>query len=71
MPSKKQLQGKINLVNEENGEDVNSDETADYINKFFSEIGSKLAEGNNHEWKFYGRVEEDNCLTLEPTMKKY
>lgn len=55
LPGKKAKPKQINLKNDE-GLIITPPETADYINKFFSEIGPKLAEKHTSPWVFDGTI---------------
>ena len=55
--------GKINnvwLKDSEDGSYIESHNTTDYINRFFTNIGPKLAEKHNERWQYFGEnVQED------------
>ena len=44
----------FDLLDENLGENVPDEETADYINDFFVKIGPKLAQRYDDEWEYYG-----------------
>ena len=52
MPSKKDKSSKIDLVDKQSGNRLASSDTANYINKFFANIGPKLAEEHNSAHKY-------------------
>ena len=67
VPGKKSKTGKILLVNTaEDGETnkVANENTADFINTFFSGIGAKLAKNNKTPWRFYGEKLKERCPPL-------
>ena len=56
-PGKKKGSNKISLSEkDEHGRETTVDDSmvADYINKFFSETGPKLAKEHKEPWRFYG-----------------
>ena len=50
----------INLVNENTYEAISVEQTADYINRYFSDIGPKLDAFSYFEWNYDGVVPEVN-----------
>ena len=63
VPSKKQVQGKISLTREDNGDqsEIEEGEVADYVNGFFSSIGPKLASKMKEPWRFFGTRNPIDC----------
>ena len=57
IPGKNVKSKQINLKNED-GTHIETSETADYINNYFSDIGPKLAEKHDKEWNFEGQVSD-------------
>ena len=53
IPGKGVKSKQINLKNTD-GTHISSEDTADFINNFFSEIGPKLAESHDKDWFFEG-----------------
>ena len=67
VPGKKARATKISLVNKDAGlvdKTVNSAETANYINKFFCNIGPKLVLQHNEPWVFHGQQIDEECPSL-------
>ena len=57
IPGKKVGKNKITLIDRDKGlegEKVDEDQTADFVNSFFSGIGPKLAVNHNEPWEFFG-----------------
>ena len=64
IPGKKSKTTKIVLANKETGKGkkpIDSEETANFINNFFSSIGPKLALNHNEPWVFLGDGHNNNC----------
>ena len=63
LPGKGKSRRKITLADRKEGKDmeVEDTDTANYINKFFSGIGPKLAKVHNEPWVFYGEKVENEC----------
>ena len=61
IPNSKKSQMSINLINENNGDIVPENQTANYINEFFIGIGPKLAASLNKEWN-YGGIEAEERI---------
>ena len=59
MPGKKGSQSRVWLKSNE-GADVNLNDTAGYINDFFTNIGPNLAKKHNAEWRYYGDIVQDS-----------
>ena len=72
VPDKKRKSGKIGLKRKasmNNGdasleENVRDEDTAGFINSFFSNIGPNLAKNFNEQWEFYGENIRDSCPNL-------
>ena len=60
IPKNKNNKANIYLKNSE-GSEVKLDDTASYINDYFTEIGPKLASKFNENWKYFG-VEIENSM---------
>ena len=56
---KKGNQGRVWLKNKK-GEDVEYENTAGFINSFFTNIGPELAKQHRAEWKYYGETVPDS-----------
>ena len=54
IPNSKKGQILINLINEASGAIIPDDQTANYINNFFVEIGPRLAASLDKEWIYEG-----------------
>ena len=55
MPNKKKSQTyKITLKDKENDDLIPEDRTADYVNKYFTNIGPKLARASSSQWNYQG-----------------
>ena len=64
LPKNKDQKLNINLKNEVN-EEINSDDTAKYINDFFANIGPNLAKKHKKKWQFYGNEIQDSISALK------
>ena len=69
VPGKKSKTSKI-VLNRDSDDgpekiEVREEDTADYINKFFSGIGPKLAANYNRPWRFYGDRVNASCPLLK------
>ena len=53
-PSKKGRTNKIWLKDHDNNREIESIQTANFINSYFTNIGPKLAEKFNKEWEYFG-----------------
>ena len=60
IPKNRNNKGKIHLKNGD-GNEINSDNTASYINDFFTDIGPNLASKFNEKWKYFG-IENENSI---------
>ena len=61
IPNTKKSQNLISLINENTGEVVSENETANFINDFFLNIGPKLAASLDREWDYMG-VETEQVI---------
>ena len=63
VPGNKKSKMKIVLTHKDEGKELEIEErdTADYINKFFSGIGAKLAREHKEPWSFFGDRTEVKC----------
>ena len=52
---------KINLKDRDSEEQIEKEDTANYINTFFSTIADKLSRKFNGQWRFYDKEQEDSC----------
>ena len=63
----------INLINETTGEDIPENQTANFIDNFFLNIGPRLAASLDREWDYIGvgteEVIEDIVVTSEQIEK--
>ena len=66
LPSKNKQQY-INLFDHTNNEDINTGDTADYINNYFSEIGPNLAKAFSTPWSFDGTHIHESVPNFETT----
>ena len=55
-PGKKGRTCKIWLKDSESGREVDSEQTANYINNYFTSIGPNLARKFDQEWRYYGET---------------
>ena len=55
-PGKKGRTSKIWLKDSESGREVDSEQTANYINNYFTSIGPNLARKFEQEWRYYGET---------------
>ena len=72
IPGKKGNQGPIWLKSEE-GNEVELEDTAAYINKFFTNIGPNLAKKHKSDWEYFGDTEVesiDNITTSQDEVLK-
>ena len=68
IPGKKKVNSRISLVNKEldkEGASVDSADTPDFINKFFSNIGPKQAKVYKEPWVFQGIEVQERCEPFE------
>ena len=73
IPNLKKNQNSINLINETNGETIPEDQTANYMNNFFVEIGPRLAASLDKEWMYEGvgsREVMENIIVTREEVKK-
>ena len=56
LPGKKGKSTKIWLKNQTNNTDIDQNNTANFINTFFTNIGKDLASQYNEEWRYFGDV---------------
>ena len=54
LPGKKGSHGSIWLKDKGSGSDIEREETAGYVNKFFTDIGPNLAKTHKVGWRYYG-----------------
>ena len=54
IPGKKAASGKIWLKHETGGLQIPTPQTADFINRFFTDIGPNLAKVHKDDWSYYG-----------------
>ena len=64
LPKNKEQKLSINLKNDLK-EEINSEETASYINDFFANIGPNLAKVHNKPWKYYGNESLNTIANLK------
>ena len=60
----------INLKDQENATYVEVNETADFINKFFTNIGPKLAKNCTKPWQYTGEIWEQHLADIETTSEE-
>ena len=60
-PSNKKKLNTIELTDRNDNSSLESSDTADYINNFFTSIGAELASKSNDPWKFFGSVSNESC----------
>ena len=68
VPGKKSTSGRISLVNNErvdNPQNIEQNDTANFINDFFCNIGPNLASKHNEPWEFHDEVMADECAQFE------
>ena len=56
IPGKKGKQSRIWLTNKDNNSEVPSPLVANFINKFFTNIGPELAKKHNADWRYFGQM---------------
>ena len=64
-PSKKSKNSKITLIDQDTKKEIPVNETADYINRFFTHIGPKLSQELNDPWLYEGVVADRHLLNIE------
>ena len=64
LPKNKVQKLNINLKNDFN-EEIDSDDTAAYINDFFANIGPNLAKKHNKDWRYYGNEMQNSITNLK------
>ena len=55
----------IDLVNQNNNNLIERDDTVDYINRYFSNMGTDLALNYNKPWSFFGPAIMQNLTKLK------
>ena len=61
VPTNKSKRGKINLVDKGTDQPIKEEDTATFINKYFTEIGPNLAKNFNTPWSYDGKL-TDNVI---------
>ena len=67
LPGKKGKSSKIWLKHEDTGEEVPQHLTADFVNKFFTNIGPALARHNKKSWRYFGQYIEEPIMHFVTT----
>ena len=60
IPGKKSKTGTIWLKDSQTGEDIDSEYVADYVNRYFTNIGPDLAKTFNKRWQYFGQALPDD-----------
>ena len=60
----------INLLNEHTNEDIPMDQTADFINQFFINIGPQLAAPLNRGWTYDGIVTDETIDVITTNQRE-
>ena len=63
-PSKTGKSGSIWLKDKVSKNDIVSENTANYINQFFTNIGPELAKQHNKGWEYYGETVQESIETF-------
>ena len=65
IPNNKSSSSEIWLRDQQNNQEVPPHSTAEFINKFFTEIGPNLAKSFNKEWVYFGDVVPDSIAPFQ------
>ena len=60
IPGRSSKTGRIWLKDEVTNDTIPVDLTADFINKFFTNIGPELAKGHSKNWRYYGEIAQNS-----------
>ena len=69
-PGKRGKSGRIWLKENESNVEVESERTADFINKYFTNIGPDLAAKINSEWRYYGEMLQESIRDFSTNLEE-
>ena len=73
VPTNKSKRGQISLVDKDTDQPIKAEDTATFINKYFTEIGPNLAKNCNTPWSYNGKLTDnviDDIFTTEEEIVK-
>ena len=71
IPKNKNNKNNIKLINHENSQPISEQDTALFINEFFSNIGPNLAMNFNQEWQYEGLTVDTHHVYITTNSEEF